>query len=89
MEARAETAENRLKRLRHRSWHRGIREMDLILGGFADTALAALPPSVLDAFEAILEENDHDLYAWVAGRGDPPPDAAEVLLRIRSHHGIG
>ena len=63
--------------------------MDLILGGFADSALDALPPPLLDAFEILLEENDHDLYAWVAGRGDLLPELAEVMLRIRGHHGIG
>ncbi|WP_324454870.1 succinate dehydrogenase assembly factor 2 [Pararhodobacter sp.] len=60
--------ENRLKRLRMRSWRRGIKEMDLILGPFADDWLARLDDSALDTFEAILGENDHDLYQWVTAR---------------------
>ena len=57
-----ETREIRLRRLRLRSWRRGIREMDLILGGFADAALAGLDAELLDAFDMLLSENDHDLY---------------------------
>ena len=60
--------ESRLKRLRMRSWRRGIKEMDLILGPFADDWLARLDDSALDTFEAILGENDHDLYQWVTAR---------------------
>ena len=57
-----------------RSWRRGIREMDLVLGGFADAALAGLEPAALDAYEALLSENDHDIYQWIAGREVRPND---------------
>lgn len=60
--------ENRLKRLRMRSWRRGIKEMDIILGGFADSAMRSLNARDLDLYEALLSENDHDLYAWVTSR---------------------
>lgn len=63
-----ETAENRLKRLKMRSWRRGTKEMDLILGPFSDTALAGLPAPLLDVYEQFLEENDQDLYQWVSGQ---------------------
>lgn len=62
------TDENRLKRLRMRSWRRGIKEMDLILGHWSDDELAGLDPVTLDLYEAFLEENDHDLYLWVTAR---------------------
>ena len=74
-----ETAENRLKRLRMRSWRRGIKELDLILGAFADKHLAELESADLEVYEALLSENDHDLYAWVSGR-DTPPDRFEPLI---------
>ncbi|WP_323036733.1 succinate dehydrogenase assembly factor 2 [Pararhodobacter sp.] len=57
-----------LKRLRMRSWRRGIKEMDLILGPWADEALTTLSEHELDRFEALLNENDHDLYQWVTAR---------------------
>ncbi|MCU0907739.1 MAG: succinate dehydrogenase assembly factor 2 [Rhodobacteraceae bacterium] len=80
--AETETREVRLKRLRIRSWRRGIREMDLILGRFAETGMADLSAADLDQYEALLEENDHDLYAWVAGRADVPARHAAILSRI-------
>jgi antitoxin CptB len=76
------TREIRLKRLRIRSWRRGTREMDLILGRFADTAMASLTAAELDLYEAFLEENDHDLYAWVSGSAGVPPHHAAILARI-------
>jgi antitoxin CptB len=84
-----EDPEVRLRRLRMRSWRRGTREMDLLLGGFADARLAGLPSGTLDAYEALLEENDHDLYRWVAGRAAAPPDHAAMIALIRRHHAVG
>ena len=81
--------EARLKRLRMRSWRRGTREMDLILGPFADSELAALEPTALDAYERLLEENDQDLYPWVTARlrgdGGGPEAHAAMLDRIAAH----
>ncbi|WP_245902476.1 FAD assembly factor SdhE [Pararhodobacter marinus] len=67
-EAPVSPEETRLKRLRMRSWRRGIKEMDLILGPFSDSELAGLDPAMLDLYEALLNENDHDLYQWVTAR---------------------
>ena len=78
----SETADTRLKRLRIRSWRRGIREMDLALGGFADRRLAELGAEDLDLFEALLDENDHDIYAWIAGRVTPPARFEALLKEI-------
>lgn len=77
-----EAREIRLKRLRMRSWHRGIKEMDLILGRWADAHLAEADEATLDAYEAVLAEADQDLYAWVSGQADPPPSLAPMLARI-------
>jgi|GEM_PF-416595 len=57
-----------LKRLRMRSWRRGIKEMDLILGPWADEKLATLDQEERTLYEAFLSENDHDLYQWVTSR---------------------
>ncbi|GAB4272098.1 MAG: succinate dehydrogenase assembly factor 2 [Pararhodobacter sp.] len=82
----------RLKRLRMRSWRRGIKEMDLILGPWADESLEELDESALDTFEALLSENDHDLYQWITARigkasEQPagPRGYAPLLDRIASH----
>ena len=72
-----------------RCWRRGTREMDLILGPFADAALADMDAPTLDALEALLEENDQDLYAWVTGREAAPADHGDMLARLRRFHEIG
>ena len=76
-----ETAEHRYKRLRMRSWRRGIKEMDLILGGFADKRLQSLSADQLDEYEEMLNENDQDLYKWVSG-AQPTPDEHQAILSV-------
>lgn len=70
----------RLRRLRYRAWHRGTKEMDLILGPYADARLAAMPATELDRFEALLEEVDTDLFDWLMGNVPVPADADHQLL---------
>ena len=79
----SETAEHRLKRLAMRSWRRGTKEMDLILGPFADKALATLAADDLDLYDALLLENDQDLYLWVTGARACPARYEALLIRIR------
>ena len=83
-----ETPEHRLKRLTMRSWRRGIKEMDLILGGFADGRLAALGAEELDAYERLLDENDQDLYKWVSGAAPAPETHGPMLAIIADFHQI-
>lgn len=62
----------RRKRILFRAWHRGIREMDLVLGQFADNELAGLAESDLDELETIMAEEDNDLVKWVVGEWPVP-----------------
>ena len=78
-------ADARLRKLRMRAWRRGTKEMDLILGPWADAYLATLDPATLDAFEALLEENDQDLYLWATGHGHAPDPVVPLLARIADH----
>ena len=82
-----EAPDTRLRRLRMRSWRRGIKEMDLILGGYADDCLEALPEEEIALYDALLSENDQDLYAWVTGRRPAPPALAPLIARIAEHAG--
>ncbi|MGB0798830.1 MAG: succinate dehydrogenase assembly factor 2 [Planktomarina sp.] len=68
----SETYQHQLKRLKMRSMRRGIKEMDIILSHFADTQLADLGADDLVVYDALLSENDHDLYAWVTGTAAVP-----------------
>ena len=79
------TEDTRLKRLRIRSWRRGTKEMDLILGGFCDAELARLSEDEIALYEELLSENDHDLYQWVSGQAAAPRRVAELLSRIAAH----
>ena len=72
MAAAGETAEARLKRMRMRSWRRGTKEMDLVLGPFADARLAAMDEPQLALYDRLLAENDQDLMAWFLGTAAPP-----------------
>ncbi len=74
----------RRKRLRFRSWHRGTKEADLMLGGFADRHLDGFTAPELDLFEALLNYSDPDLYAWVGGREPVPNELRhDVMDRLR------
>jgi antitoxin CptB len=77
----------RRRRLLYRAWHRGTREMDLIMGRFANAALAALSDAEVDEFERLADVPDPELYAWVTG-SRPVPDTYDlaVLRRLRDFH---
>ncbi|HEU0221537.1 MAG TPA: succinate dehydrogenase assembly factor 2 [Paracoccaceae bacterium] len=80
----SEPAELRLRRLRYQSARRGMREMDLLLGRFAETGLAALGGAELATYEALLAEPDPDLFAWITGQTPAPERYRPLLARIRS-----
>ena len=69
----------RLKRLRYRSWHRGWKETDLILGQFADENLGNMDAATVDVYEKLLDENDADIWDWLVGKL-PPKDAAYMPI---------
>jgi antitoxin CptB len=69
----------RRRRLLYRSWHRGTREMDLIMGRFADATIATLSLEELDAFERLSDVPDGELYAWIAG-DFPVPEIHDTPL---------
>ncbi len=77
-----ETEEARLKRMAMRSWRRGTKEMDLILGPYADAHLAEMAPDRLDIYDALLDENDQDLLPWVLGQAAPPAAFAGLIAEI-------
>jgi len=77
----------RRRRLLFRSWHRGIREMDLIMGRFADAHIAELSDADLDEYERLIELPDPDLLSWVTGVSAPPPSHDTALFRhLREFH---
>ncbi|RYH10066.1 succinate dehydrogenase assembly factor 2 [Tropicimonas sp. IMCC6043] len=80
-----ETREMRLKRLHMRSWRRGIKEMDLVLGRWSDDMLATMDAAELDLYEDLLGEMDQDLLRWITGL-DPVPERYRLLFARISDH---
>ena len=77
--------DDRRKRLLFRCWHRGTREMDLILGRFADAEIASLGDDELGQLEHLIEGPDPDLYAALTGDQPLAPEYASALFeRIKS-----
>jgi antitoxin CptB len=77
--------DDRRKRILFRCWHRGTREMDLILGRFADAEIAGLSDDELAQLEQLIEVPDPDLYAAVSGSAQLAPENACALFdRIKS-----
>ena len=75
------------KRLKFRSWHRGTREMDLLLGRFADSRLEALGRDELRIYAALLEQSDPDIYDWVSGQGQcPEADLRPIVQALTDFH---
>jgi antitoxin CptB len=80
----------RRRRLLFRSWHRGMREMDLVLGRFADAQIAALSDQELDEYERWLEVPDQKIFTWVNGSQPVPPEFDTALFaRLRDFHHDG
>jgi antitoxin CptB len=75
------------KRLKFRSWHRGTREMDLLLGRFADRSLDGFDGGALRAYAALLEQPDPDIYDWVCGRGEcPEGELRPIVAALTEFH---
>lgn len=74
--------EQRLARAKFRSWHRGTREADYMIGGFYDRYHAQWGETELAWFEALLDEDDVDVMAWALGTQAPPEQLAGALFAL-------
>jgi antitoxin CptB len=77
--------DSKRRRALFRAWHRGMREMDLLLGQFADARIAELSEAELDDFEALMELPDQDVFIWLCGADNTPPAYDTPLLRKLKH----
>ena len=74
------------ERLRFRSWHRGTREIDLLLGSFADAHLPHFTLAELRAYDAVLQHSDPDLYNWITGTEAVPAEHNSEVMRLVTAH---
>ena len=81
--------DDRRKRLLFRCWHRGTREMDLILGRFADAEIGGMRDDELAELERLIEVPDPDLYAALIGDTPLDPEYATALFeRIKAFRAV-
>lgn len=71
----------RRRRTLYRARHRGMREMDIIVGGFAEARIARFDEAELAAFEALLEIPDDEMFGWLAGRTTVRPECDGPMWR--------
>lgn len=80
--------ETRIKRMKYRANHRGIKEMDIVLGGFADELLDQLSDDQIDSFEILMREHDRDLLVWFTGEEKFPHDDLRPMFDLVQKHAI-
>lgn len=81
-----ETTENKRKRLLFRSWHRGTRELDLLMGSFAERNLPDMSDEELDLYDIILTHPDPDIYNWIVGQETAPANYMNpVMEKLLAH----
>ena len=77
----------RRRRILFRAWHRGTREMDLVMGHFADASLRELGDADLQDLEALLEVPDRDVFSWLSGELAVPGNYdTPVFRKVRAFH---
>ena len=79
--------DERRRRLLFRAWRRGVREMDLTVGRFADACIDKFDTAELDQFEQLIEAPNAELYAWIVGNeAVPAPQDTAVLRQLIAFH---
>lgn len=77
----------RQRRILFRAWHRGMKEMDIIFGQFADAHITLLSAQDLDVFEDLMECADRDVLMWVTGEAPTPIHFdTDLFARIKDFH---
>ena len=75
----------RIKRLKFRSWHRGWKETDLILGSFADARLETLSDADLASYEQLLEQDDDIIWNWIVGKEPTPAEFTSIIAMLEGY----
>jgi len=75
----------RLKRLKFRAWHRGVREADMMVGGYFDRWHDAWTDAEIAWFEALMDEQDVDIMAWAMGKAAVPARLhGQMMTRLQA-----
>ncbi len=80
----------RRRKILFRAWHRGTREMDLIMGSFADAMIGEISEQEADDFELLIEVPDRDLFRWISNAGLVPENYDTTVWRkLKAFHDAG
>ncbi len=81
------TLDPRRRKMLFRAWHRGMKEMDILMGQFADAKLGVLSEADLDAFETLIDAPDPDLFKWLTDAAPLPPEFDTPLFwQLKNFH---
>ena len=75
-----------IKRMIFRAWHRGTREMDLLIGTFTDQYIHDFSDEEMEQFIEILGRSDPDIYNWISGREAPPAELDNPIMTMMKNH---
>jgi antitoxin CptB len=79
--------DTRRRAIRVRAWRRGMREMDILIGGFVDAKLAGLDERDIGDLERLLDAEDQKAFSWLCGTEPPPPEYdTPVFEQIKAFH---
>jgi len=78
--------ENLLRELIHKSWHRGCKETDILLGYFARAKLHEVNDDFLIVYQQLINEPDWDIYAWLTGEAETPKCYIEIIKAVTEYH---
>ena len=70
------------KQLIFRSWHRGTREIDLLLGSFAEAHIPQFNEAQLATYERFLNNSDPDIFNWITGQEPVPPSQDSDVVKL-------
>lgn len=88
LSAQDQNLHNHRQKVRYRAWHRGMLEMDMILGPFADAHVVQYDVAQLERLEKLMDEADGDLLKWILGQEPAPAHIDAELVEILSQYQI-
>ncbi|MGB0694029.1 MAG: succinate dehydrogenase assembly factor 2 [Rhodospirillaceae bacterium] len=77
---------NRQRRILYRAQHRGMKEADVLIGGYASRSLPEMDAPAMDLFESLLDELDMDIMDWVYDRKPTPEQYAGLVRQMLAEH---
>ena len=73
---------NLIKRLKMRSWRRGMKEMDIILGKFIDHSIDFLTDNEMQSYENLLNNDDQTIFSWIFNKEQTPEEFNDIIKKI-------